>query len=60
MKYLEPEVYYDLVDKIAVRKSVREKYIQSIVDEVGEYIKAQGIRAQVDGRVKHFSASIRR
>ncbi len=54
MKYLEPEVYYDLVDKIAVRKSVREKYIQSIVDEVGEYIKAQGIRAQVDGRVKHF------
>lgn len=25
LKYLEPEVYYDLVDKIAVRKSVREK-----------------------------------
>ena len=34
LKYLEPEVYYDLVDKIAVRKSVREKYIQSIVDAV--------------------------
>lgn len=27
LKYLEPEAYYDLVDKIAVRKSVREKYI---------------------------------
>ena len=24
LKYLQPEVYYDLVDKIAVRKSVRE------------------------------------
>ena len=54
LKYLEPEVYYDLVDKIAVRKSVREKYIQGIVDEVSEHIAHAGIKAKVDGRVKHF------
>ena len=54
LKYLEPEAYYDLVDKIAVRKSVREKYIQTIVDEVGDHIKNAGIKAQIDGRVKHF------
>jgi len=54
LKYLEPEVYYDLVEKIAVRKSVREKYIQSIVDEVSEHIKNAGIKAKIDGRVKHF------
>ena len=54
LKYLEPEVYYDLVDKISVRKSVREKYIQSIVDEVSDHIKNAGISAKVDGRVKHF------
>lgn len=54
MKYLEPDVYYDLVDKIAVRKSVREKYIQGIVDEVREDIESAGIKAQVDGRIKHF------
>ncbi len=54
LKYLEPEAYYDLVEKIAVRKSVREKYIQSIVDEVSEHIKSAGIKAKVDGRVKHF------
>ena len=54
LKYLEPDVYYDLVDKIAIRKSVREKYIQSIVDEVGDHIKSAGIKAKVDGRVKHF------
>lgn len=54
LKYLEPDVYYDLVDKIAVRKSVREKYIQSIVDEVSEHIANAGIEAKVDGRVKHF------
>ncbi len=54
LKYLEPDVYYDLVDKIAVRKSVREKYIQSIVDEVSEHIVHAGIKAKVDGRIKHF------
>lgn len=54
LKYLEPDIYYDLVDKIAVRKSVREKYIQGIVDEVSEHIKHAGIDAKVDGRVKHF------
>ncbi len=54
LKYLEPEVYYDLVDKIAVRKSVREKYIQSIVDEVSSHIRAAGIEAKIDGRIKHF------
>ncbi len=54
LKYLEPEVYYDLVDKIAIRKSVREEYIQSIVKEVREHIENAGIRAEIDGRVKHF------
>ncbi|MBO5093797.1 MAG: bifunctional (p)ppGpp synthetase/guanosine-3',5'-bis(diphosphate) 3'-pyrophosphohydrolase, partial [Lachnospiraceae bacterium] len=54
LKYLEPDVYYDLVDKIAIRKSVREKYIQSIVDEVSEHIKGAGIEAKIDGRIKHF------
>ena len=39
LKYLEPEVYYDLVDKIAIRRSEREKYVQNIVDELkGEKI----------------------
>lgn len=54
LKYLEPEVYYDLVDKIAVRKSVREAFVQDIVDEVSEAIKEGGIEAKIDGRVKHF------
>ncbi|MDE6419220.1 MAG: bifunctional (p)ppGpp synthetase/guanosine-3',5'-bis(diphosphate) 3'-pyrophosphohydrolase, partial [Lachnospiraceae bacterium] len=54
LKYLEPDIYYDLVDKIAIRKNVREKYIQTIVDEVSEHIRNAGIKAQIDGRVKHF------
>ena len=28
LKYLKPEVYYDLVDKVALRKSEREKFVR--------------------------------
>ena len=54
LKYLEPEAYRDLVNQIAMKRSVREQYIQGIVDEVKVIIDAAGIKAKVDGRVKHF------
>lgn len=54
LKYLEPEAYYDLVEKIALRKSVRDEYVQKLVDEVHAHIENAGIEAQIDGRAKHF------
>ena len=54
LKYLEPEVYYDLVEKIALRKTERQKFVDGIVAEVRTHIEKAGIRAQIDGRVKHF------
>ncbi len=54
LKYLEPEVYYDLVEKIALRKGAREAFVKMIVDEVSQHIEEAGIKAQIDGRVKHF------
>ena len=54
LKYLEPEVYYDLVDRIAIRKVEREQVVQEIVDDVSMHIKNAGIEARIDGRVKHF------
>ena len=54
LKYLLPDVYYDLVDKIAVRKVERERYIQQIVEEVTKHIENAGIEAKIDGRIKHF------
>ena len=54
LKYLEPEVYYDLVEKINLRKSERESFVSGIVNGVREQIESAGIHAQIDGRVKHF------
>ena len=60
LKYLEPEVYYDLADKIAIRKSEREQYVQDIIDEVSAKIDSTGIKATYDGRVKHFFSIYRK
>ena len=54
LKYLEPEVYYDLVEKIALKKEARQAVVDNIVKEVRQHIDAAGIRAQIDGRAKHF------
>lgn len=54
LKYLEPEAYYDLVEKVALRKNVRDEYVQQLVADVRKSIEAAGIKAEIDGRAKHF------
>ena len=54
LKYLKPDVYYDLVEKVALRKSEREAFVGAIVKEVKKHMEDANIKAQVDGRVKHF------
>ena len=53
-KYLEPEVYKYLAEKIATKKSERQAYIDSIVADVRFHIDEAGIAAKIDGRIKHF------
>lgn len=54
LKFLHPDVYYDLVEKVDLRKDAREAFVQSIVSEVKEHMDEAGIEASVGGRVKHF------
>ena len=54
LKYLEPDVYYELAEKISLRKDAREAFVRNIVDEVSAHMNEAGIDAKVDGRVKHF------
>ena len=54
LKYLNPEAYYDLVEKVAVRKDTREEYINSLVEMVREQIVEAGLEAEISGRAKHF------
>ena len=55
LKYLEPEVYYDLSQQIHIKLEQREKYIADIVKEISEKLIEMGIEnAMVYGRPKHF------
>ena len=54
LKYLYPDVYRELVDKVAIRKSERERYVEEICDNVRDAITEAGIKGEVNGRVKHF------
>ncbi len=54
LKYLKPEVYYDLVDKVSLKKSERQDFVNSIVNQVKQHIEEAGIKGQVAGRIKHF------
>ena len=49
LKYLKPDVYYDLVHKVALRKSEREQFVGAIVKEVKKHMDDANIKAQVDG-----------
>ena len=54
LKYLKPDVYYDLVDKVSLRKSERQEFVNGIVKQVKQHMDDAGIKAQVAGRIKHF------
>ncbi len=54
LKYLKPEVYSDLEEKIAFSKEARRDFVNGIVAEVKNHMEEGGIQAAVDGRVKHF------
>ncbi len=60
LRYLEPEAYYDLVEKIAMRRSERDGYIEGLVSEVKSHIDEADIKAEIEGRAKHFFSIYRK
>ncbi|MFO0556065.1 MAG: bifunctional (p)ppGpp synthetase/guanosine-3',5'-bis(diphosphate) 3'-pyrophosphohydrolase [Polyangiaceae bacterium] len=53
-KYLEPEAYNDLVDKIKKSAPDREKYITDVCKILSTKLAKQGFAAEVTGRAKHL------
>ncbi|GMQ59016.1 bifunctional (p)ppGpp synthetase/guanosine-3',5'-bis(diphosphate) 3'-pyrophosphohydrolase [Vallitalea sediminicola] len=53
-RYLNPDAYYDLVDKIARKRDDRISFVDEIVVDIKGEIDKIGIKAEVDGRPKHF------
>ncbi|BCS80647.1 RelA/SpoT family protein [Anaerocellum diazotrophicum] len=61
LRYLDPEGYYDLVEKIAKKRVEREEYIKKIISLISEKLKEANIEVgQIDGRPKHFYSIYRK
>lgn len=54
LKYLKPDIYKDLKEKVSEKKEEREAYVEMIAKDVEAAIKEAGIKGEVNGRVKHF------
>ncbi len=54
LKYLEPEVYYDLADKVRLKQGERQAFIDDIVRNVKVHISAADIHSEIYGRAKHL------
>lgn len=54
LKYLEPEKYKELSDKLTFSMSEKEEFISDTVKDVKSHIESVGIKGEVYGRVKHL------
>ena len=54
LKYLHPDVYYDLSEKLAFRKEQRQQFVDEIIKKFNEHLSDTGMKYQISGRVKHL------
>ena len=54
LRYLEPGVYYELVEKVATKRQEREGYIEEARQTLSAALEEIGVPAEIQGRPKHF------
>lgn len=53
-RYMEPEIYYDLVEQVKVKRREREAMIHEAMAEIKEHLDEQNIKCEIQGRPKNF------
>lgn len=54
LRYLEPEIYYDLVANVKQKRRERQNFISEAVRIIEEVLDDSDIHASISGRAKHF------
>ncbi len=54
LRYIDRDAYYELVGAISQRRTEREQFLQEVVAELQTKVAEMGIRAEIEGRPKHF------
>lgn len=54
LRYIEPEKYYDLVEKVNQKRVERQEFIDESVAKIKEEFKKIHLEGEIKGRAKHF------
>ncbi len=54
LRFIKPEIYYRLAEKVAMKKSERDQYIRDVISIIKEKLLEYSLHAEVKGRPKHF------
>ncbi|MFH1729403.1 MAG: bifunctional (p)ppGpp synthetase/guanosine-3',5'-bis(diphosphate) 3'-pyrophosphohydrolase [Pseudomonadota bacterium] len=60
LRYLKPETYYKLVEKINKTRKERDRYIHEVINILDKEVKKYKIKAEISGRPKHFYSIYRK
>ncbi len=60
LRYLDPEGYYDLVEKVAKKRQEREDYINEVIEQLKKTLVSLNIEYEISGRSKHFYSIYRK
>ncbi|WP_425446161.1 RelA/SpoT family protein [Dethiothermospora halolimnae] len=60
LRYLDPEGYYDLVDKVSKKRKEREEYINYIINMLRDKLDEMDLEGEINGRPKSFYSIYRK
>lgn len=60
LRYIDPEGYYDLVEKVAIKRRDREMFINQVIHELQNRLIEFNIEGEISGRPKHFYSIYRK
>ena len=54
LRYMHPEIYYQLKRNVAKKRTEREQYIEHVREILSKKLEGAGLEATITGRPKHF------
>jgi len=54
LRYLDPDAYREISDRVATKRGVREDAVTSVLDELRSQFASVGLKGEITGRPKHF------
>lgn len=53
-RYMEPDIYYNLVEQVKIKRREREAMINEAMEEMKESLEKANIKCEIQGRPKNF------